>query len=216
MRRHLRQGDAVYDIGCGASPHAEFIRSLAARHIGIDAEDGFYGQGAVDVAGLADALPLCGASADAVLSSQVLEHLPDPEAAMREMCRVLKPGGLLFISFPLLYPLHAAPHDYFRYTAYGFEAMCRRHGFEILEEHEFSGFWYIRSVLTEQYLRMFDRSILRRVRLVSAAVVFLQMLFRLFHAAEGLMFTIVGRNAANVRRTWTVNYVFVARRIGGA
>jgi len=41
----------------------------------------------------------------------------------------------MFISFPFLYPLHVAPHDFFRYTSHGFEALCRRHGFEIVEEH---------------------------------------------------------------------------------
>ena len=214
MLRHLEQNDLVYDIGCGASPFADFIGSIPASYVGIDADYAFYGLGAVDVVGVAGALPLTDASADALLSCQVLEHLADPEAAMKEMHRVLKPGGLLFISFPFLYPLHAAPHDYFRYTLHGFAAMCRRHGFEIVEEHEQSGFWFVTSYFTELYLGMFNRSVLRRLRLVPIALFPLQMLFRLLHEAEGLMFAIAGKNAANIRRTWTFSYVFVARRSG--
>ncbi len=212
MLRHLKRNDRAYDIGCGSSPFADLVRSIPASYVGIDADYGFYGLGAVDIVGVADALPLTDASADALLSNVVLEHLPDPEAAMKEMHRVLKPGGLLFISFPFLYPLHAAPHDYFRYTVHGFAAMCRRHGFEIVEEHEQSGFWYVTSYFTELYLGMFNRSVLRHLRLVSIALFLLNMLFRLFHEAEGLMFAIVRRNVASTRRLWTVSYVFVARR----
>lgn len=88
--------------------------------MGIDTIDGFYDKDAVDIVAKADAIPVADGVADAVLSTQVIEHLPDPDAAIAESTRVLKDGGLLFISFPFQYPLHVAPHDFFRYTRHGF------------------------------------------------------------------------------------------------
>lgn len=211
-RRHLTRGARVYDVGCGSKPLGPALSQLSCLHVGIDMDHGFYGNEAVDIIGVADALPVAGASGDALLSSQVIEHLADPERAMAEAGRVLKPGGLLFISFPLVYPLHAAPHDYFRYSRYGFEAMCRRHGFEIVETHEMAGFWYMTSIFTERYAGVFDRSFARRLRLVAIALYPAQCLFRLLHGAETVAFRLLGKNAGNSRQAWTVNYVFVARR----
>ena len=69
---------------------------------------------------------------DSIFCSQVLEHVPDPERAVREFFRVLKPGGFALISVPHLGYLHNEPHDYFRFTRHGLRALLQRHGFEVL------------------------------------------------------------------------------------
>ncbi|HXV14419.1 MAG TPA: class I SAM-dependent methyltransferase [Candidatus Krumholzibacteria bacterium] len=212
MRRHLRTGDVVYDVGCGTKPFAPALASLGVVHVGVDMDNGFYGEDAVDIIGVADALPLRAGVADAVLSSQVIEHLPDPEVAMREAHRVLKPGGLLFISFPLLFPLHAAPYDFFRYTEHGFQAMCRRGGFEIVEVHEMGGFWYMLSVFGDRYANTLDRSIVKRLRLVPVLSFPARLAWWALHNLEGAAYAAVGKNVRGARRTWAVNYVYVARR----
>lgn len=62
-------------------------------------------------------LPVRSGSVDAVLISEVLEHVADPEAAFTEIHRVLRPGGELAGSVPFLCQgLHADPHDFYRYT----------------------------------------------------------------------------------------------------
>ena len=67
----------------------------------------------------AEALPFGDGAVDGLLSEMVLEHLPDPHAATAEMQRVLKPGGRAFVMVPFLWPYHAAPHDYTRWTQAG-------------------------------------------------------------------------------------------------
>jgi SAM-dependent methyltransferase len=176
-------------------------------------EGGFYGESAVDIIGIADAIPVRDAVADAVLSSQVIEHLPDPEEALREARRILKPGGLLFISFPLLFPLHASPYDFFRYTEHGFEAMCRRHGFEVLERHHMGGFWYMVSIFSERYFNAFNRSILKRLHLVTLLSLPWHWLCWTLHRGEGIVYALIGKDVDNSRRGWAVNYVYVARRV---
>lgn len=67
-------------------------------------------------------LPLADASFDAVICAEVLEHVPEPEKILSEINRVLSPGGRVYITAPFLFPIHADPHDYRRYTAF-----CWRH-----------------------------------------------------------------------------------------
>ena len=56
---------------------------------------------------------------DAAVCWSVLEHVPNPTKAIQELHRVLKPGGLIWIQLPFLYPYHPDPHDYWRVTPSG-------------------------------------------------------------------------------------------------
>lgn len=76
-------------------------------------------------------MPIENESFDTVLSAEVLEHVPDPEKALREIYRVLKPGGKLVMSIPHLMYLHNEPYDFYRYTKYGLRTLLERVGFTI-------------------------------------------------------------------------------------
>lgn len=85
------------------------------NRVGIDIKPG---PGVDTVASVYD-IPFPDASFDNVLCMSVLEHLEDPPRAIAEMRRVLKEGGRIIVSTPFLFPLHDAPGDYWRFTAYG-------------------------------------------------------------------------------------------------
>lgn len=116
----------VLDVGSADGHVREWI--AGCEYIALDyptTAQGMYGT-RPDVFADGGALPFADASFDTVLLLDVLEHVPDDRAVLDEIARVLKPGGLLLLSVPFLYPLHDAPHDHRRFTAPGLVAAIRR------------------------------------------------------------------------------------------
>ncbi len=109
----------VLDIGCGAKPYLPLFAPLARSYRGLDAVPGPY----VDDVGPAETLPYADASFDAVVCTQVYEHLDDPAAATAEIHRVLRPGGVAFVSTHGVFLYHPDPpdsdRDYWRWTHAG-------------------------------------------------------------------------------------------------
>lgn len=79
----------------------------------------------VDVVASLTDLPLEDASIDGFVCDNVLEHVNEPIKAVAELHRVLKTGGVGYISTPFLYPFHSSPYDYQRWTAGGLKYLLR-------------------------------------------------------------------------------------------
>ncbi|MBI3674601.1 MAG: class I SAM-dependent methyltransferase, partial [Rhizobiales bacterium] len=77
---------------------------------------------------------------DAIIFTQVMEHLPDPLEVLKELHRVLAPGGKLFFTAPLWYQEHEIPYDFYRYTQYGLKHLFGSAGFEIDDLHWLEGY----------------------------------------------------------------------------
>lgn len=128
----------LVDVGCGNRPYAGFFDRPGVRYVGIDHDPA---GSKPSVVATAMRLPLSGASADTVLMTQTLEHVPDPSMAVAEAARILKEDGILLMTAPQAWRLHEEPHDYFRFTRYGLQHLMERHGFEIIELTPQGGAW---------------------------------------------------------------------------
>lgn len=78
-------------------------------------------------------LPIHDNEFDVVFLFEVLEHVAEPEKVLKEIRRVLRPGGKFYLSVPFIYPIHDAPNDYWRFTVYGIQDVLRKHGFEVVD-----------------------------------------------------------------------------------
>jgi len=130
----------MVDIGCGEKPYAPLFAPYVKRHIGVDHADSYHCDEEVDVCANAYDTTLPDDFADTVLSTAVLEHLERPRDAMREIQRILRPGGHLILTAPLFWHLHEEPRDFFRYTSHGLKYLLEEAGLQPVEIKPLSGF----------------------------------------------------------------------------
>lgn len=124
----LPQADnaVALDLGSDKSPYRA---ELSARGYQVRTLD-ITRDGGADYAGTAEATGLPGASFDLVLCTQVVEHCMNPWAAVREVHRILRPGGHFIVSAPHVWFYHPHPTDHWRYTQEGLAHLCREAGLE--------------------------------------------------------------------------------------
>lgn len=99
------RGRTVVDVGGGPGYFADAFRKAGATYVSVESDLGELAAvtvpGPGSVLGSALALPLRDGSVDVCYSSNVLEHVPDPERMLAEMVRVTRPGGTVFCSYTL-------------------------------------------------------------------------------------------------------------------
>ena len=127
-------GARVLDVGAGSCPYRSafaYCRYETQDFAQLDAEQLRYGgYGAIDHVCDARSIPVPDASFDAILCTEVLEHVPEPVAVVQEMARILRPGGRLILTAPLGSGIHQEPfHFYGGYTPYWYERFLGAVGF---------------------------------------------------------------------------------------
>jgi SAM-dependent methyltransferase len=112
----------VLDVGCGVKPYYPFFEPYASEYVGVDVVD----NPAADLQGAVESLPVEDASFDLVLCIQVLEHAEDPAQGVRELRRVVAPGGAVLASTHGVQVYHPAPVDLWRWTHTGLDRLFRQ------------------------------------------------------------------------------------------
>jgi SAM-dependent methyltransferase len=127
---HVPRGSAarVVDLGCGTRPYEPLFNERAAEYIGVDIGKN---PRADVVLQPGEPVPLPDASADVVVSSQVLEHVVDVDAYLAECRRLLRPGGLLLLSTHGFWLYHPYPTDVRRWTCWGLKHEIEKQGFHV-------------------------------------------------------------------------------------
>ncbi|MCX6848281.1 MAG: class I SAM-dependent methyltransferase [Verrucomicrobia bacterium] len=134
----MRQGMKVLDAGSGRLPEQTLRGEILETGAVLHTLDFCAGEG-VDFVGDVSALPFEDESYDIVLSTQVLEHVQDPQKVCLEMARVLKPDGHLFLTTPQSSPIHNEPWNYFNFTHYGLTLLFEKAGLKVVKKEAQGG-----------------------------------------------------------------------------
>lgn len=121
----------VLDVGCGAQPFRGLLLPQAT-YVGIDTADAKERFGYAEPDTLffqGDTWPVEDGSCAAVLCTETLEHVAEPDAFLREMHRCLDSGGQLVLTVPFAARWHYVPHDYWRFTPSSLRLLLERNGF---------------------------------------------------------------------------------------
>jgi SAM-dependent methyltransferase len=109
----------VLDVGCGSKPYYPFFAPFDVEYVGLDIVE----NPLAELRGSVEAIPADDDSFDLVLCTQVLEHCNDPALAVRELRRVVAPGGRVLASTHGVQVYHPSPLDLWRWTHAGLERL---------------------------------------------------------------------------------------------
>jgi SAM-dependent methyltransferase len=199
----------VVDVGAGDSPYAGLFDHT--RYIAVDRTVRPSRDDTARVKVRADMsnLPFREACAHVVVSTQALEHVRSPAAALREMHRILAPAGVLFISVPLFDAEHEAPHDYWRFTGFGLRHLLEEAGFEVESIARRGGyFWVLNKQFRSVHEYLFPPLRRRWVKVLRYPIKVLSVV--VFELCTPLLLYKLDR--LDTSRHYTVGYLGVARK----
>lgn len=119
----------IVDYGCGQYPYKPLFLPFCEKYIGVDLPENTKAELHISPRG---EVPLSDEQVQIVLSTQVLEHVPNPNFYLQEAYRILAPQGLLILSTHGYWIFHPDPTDFWRWTSMGLQKIIQENGFKIL------------------------------------------------------------------------------------
>jgi SAM-dependent methyltransferase len=209
----LPAGAVVLDAGAGEQPYARFFAHCTYEAADFEKVDKPYAKSTY-VCDLGS-IPVEDERFDAIIFNQVMEHLPEPLAVLKELRRVLKPQGVVMCTAPFFYEEHEQPYDFFRYTQFGWRHLMQKAGFEVTRLDWMEGYFGTLAYQLEIAARHLPRGAGRfgaaRVSFPAALVIGgCRLLFRLLAA----FFYRLDEQGRYTARGYPKNYLLIVRRGG--
>jgi SAM-dependent methyltransferase len=129
----------VLDLGAGTAKYRDIIKNTAVSYVAFDK---FPGPN-IDVVGDIHETGLTSGSFNTIICTQVLEHVPVPWLAAKEIKRLLDNDGICIVTTPFMQASHADPHDFYRFTTDGIAQIFLMEGFEIVEKGAYGKTWSV-------------------------------------------------------------------------
>ena len=189
IREHNNTGFnfTVLDIGCGVKPYSPLFKNK--KYFGLDS---VYGEH-VDCIASAEDLPVASNTCDNVISTQMLEHVKNPPQVIKEIYRVLKKGGVAYLSAPGVWEKHDIPNDYWRWTDDGLKKIFYDFSTVVVAEN--------------------GGAILCLLQLLNLYINKLPKILKLIKIVFFLTNNLIGKYCDNQKYKWIIiNYLVVAKK----
>lgn len=146
------QGNII-DVGCGSKPYRELFRHCTS-YVWADVSQSGHNHTGEDIDCYYDGkkIPFENNHFDGAICFEVLEHTLDPKDFLKEIHRVVKKGGHVLLSTPLMMDEHEKPYDYQRFTSFWLQKIFTDTGFEVIEIKKYLNDLSILSQLWNTYI----------------------------------------------------------------
>ena len=126
-------GGKLLDVGCGTKPYRRLFN--VDRYDGLEYSEEHLGRREyADFIYDGHKFPFQDMSYDTVICNEVFEEVFNPDEFLDEIYRVLKVGGVCFMTVPFAWDEQEQPMDFARYTSFGLRSLMERHSFEIVSQ----------------------------------------------------------------------------------
>lgn len=150
---HYMKGDII-DFGCGTKPYEKIFNVSSYTGVDYDTEPtGGKRNMAADMFYDGKTIPFGDNHFDAVFTTEVLEHVFNPDEILPELYRIMKPGAYMLLSCPFFWPEHEQPYDYARYTSFALRHVMENNGFEVVHYEKTGSYWdcLLQGIVTYMY-----------------------------------------------------------------
>ncbi len=127
----VSNNELILDAGAGGFRYKEILLQKGYRYESQDFENVFdkTSRGLHTYICDIQDIPVASQRYDAIICTQVLEHVNNPQNVFNELSRILKSGGTLHLTTNFIFPIHGAPYDFYRFTNYGLHNLSDESGF---------------------------------------------------------------------------------------
>jgi len=124
---------SLMDLGCGEMPYRQYLidkNKKITKYIGVDLDSSqYHSLIRPDIVWDGKTINVKDSEFNTAIAIELFEHLPNIEATLREIRRILSGDGVLFFTVPFVWPLHETPSDEYRYTPYSLKRNLVEAGF---------------------------------------------------------------------------------------
>lgn len=135
VSKEVKKGQVILDAGAGACPYKNYFKHAKYESCDYSSVDEAFGALKKNInysfTCSLEAIPKADNLYDAILCTMTLEHVANPQKAVNECYRILKPGGKLFVTTPFEIGVHGSPYHYFNMTSHGLEYLFKTAGFTV-------------------------------------------------------------------------------------
>jgi len=156
--RSISSGSRILDVGAGIGQYRPLFSHCEYRTQDFGKEPGTVGRYTqLDYECDITAIPVPDGYFDAVICTEVLEHVPEPIRAVAELARVTRAGGWLWLTAPLGSILHQEPYHYYGgYTPHWYRRFLPENGFDVVEISPNGGFFGLYAQESQRFSALID------------------------------------------------------------